>query len=254
MKPFLPALRTAVAAFTILPVGAVRQLDTRALALLPAVGCGAGAIAGTLGRLLSMRAPSRLAPVAAAISYGSTLFLTGALHADGFLDAADALFATTSPERRGEIMRDPHVGSFAVAAFSVVVAVSCASLASLPARSLPSALGFAAGTARCASLANAFTTRYHGGGSAARAFSRALPPFELSIGVLVTLALGRRAFGTRAHTLMALAVFSASIGAGLAIGRSAARRLDNAMTGDVYGFIIVVIEPLVLAATAVAQI
>lgn len=40
--------------------------------------------------------------------------LTGALHVDGFLDTCDGLFGGRSPEQRLEIMRDPHVGSFAV--------------------------------------------------------------------------------------------------------------------------------------------
>jgi adenosylcobinamide-GDP ribazoletransferase len=40
--------------------------------------------------------------------------ITGGLHLDGFGDACDGLLATTSPEQRLEIMKDPRTGSWAV--------------------------------------------------------------------------------------------------------------------------------------------
>jgi adenosylcobinamide-GDP ribazoletransferase len=41
-------------------------------------------------------------------------FLTGFLHFDGLLDLSDAIFADRTPGQRLEILKDPHVGSFAV--------------------------------------------------------------------------------------------------------------------------------------------
>ena len=41
--------------------------------------------------------------------------LTGALHLDGFLDAADGLLGGFTPERRLEIMRDERRGAYALA-------------------------------------------------------------------------------------------------------------------------------------------
>lgn len=41
------------------------------------------------------------------------LFSTGFLHFDGLLDSADALLAPRTPERRLEILKDVHMGSFA---------------------------------------------------------------------------------------------------------------------------------------------
>ena len=40
--------------------------------------------------------------------------VTRALHLDGFMDVCDGLFGGYTPERRLEIMRDSHVGAFAV--------------------------------------------------------------------------------------------------------------------------------------------
>lgn len=42
------------------------------------------------------------------------ILLTGGIHLDGFLDVADALASYQNKERRLEILKDPHVGAFAV--------------------------------------------------------------------------------------------------------------------------------------------
>ncbi len=42
------------------------------------------------------------------------LFVTGGIHMDGFMDTTDALSSWQSPERRLEILKDSHVGAFAV--------------------------------------------------------------------------------------------------------------------------------------------
>lgn len=42
------------------------------------------------------------------------LLITGGIHMDGFMDVTDAVFSWRSPEKRREILKDPHTGSFAV--------------------------------------------------------------------------------------------------------------------------------------------
>lgn len=42
------------------------------------------------------------------------VFITGGIHLDGFLDVADARSSLQCRERKLEILRDPHVGAFAV--------------------------------------------------------------------------------------------------------------------------------------------
>lgn len=46
------------------------------------------------------------------------LGLTGGIHLDGLADTADALASQGSPQRKQEILRDPHIGAFAVMAVS----------------------------------------------------------------------------------------------------------------------------------------
>ena len=45
------------------------------------------------------------------------LLLTGGIHADGFMDTSDALQSWGGRERRLEILKDPHIGAFAVIRF-----------------------------------------------------------------------------------------------------------------------------------------
>ena len=40
--------------------------------------------------------------------------VTGGIHMDGFADTCDALASNSEPERRREILKDPHTGAFAV--------------------------------------------------------------------------------------------------------------------------------------------
>jgi adenosylcobinamide-GDP ribazoletransferase len=83
----------------------------RAMAWFPIVGLMLGAILA-----LADAAGQALFPPAVSAALLMTIWvaLTGALHLDGFLDCCDGLLATRSPGRRLEILRDPHVGAFAV--------------------------------------------------------------------------------------------------------------------------------------------
>ncbi|MDE7312949.1 MAG: adenosylcobinamide-GDP ribazoletransferase [Eubacterium sp.] len=54
---------------------------------------------GTLGRV--------------AVSAAIPLWITGGIHADGFIDTMDAVHSYCSKERKLEILKDPHIGAFA---------------------------------------------------------------------------------------------------------------------------------------------
>ena len=61
--------------------------------------------------------------------------LTRGLHLDGFMDTCDALAGGHDRKRRLELLRDPHVGSFAVIGVVLLLLVKCSSMAALPAES-----------------------------------------------------------------------------------------------------------------------
>src|ERR1041384_5066112 len=57
--------------------------------------------------------------------------LSGGLHLDGLADCCDGLFASVTPERRLEIMKDPHVGAFGAIGLILILFLKAAALASL---------------------------------------------------------------------------------------------------------------------------
>lgn len=60
------------------------------------------------------------------------LLVSGGIHMDGFCDTADALSSHASPERKREILKDPHTGAFAVIGVSVYFLASVALYTELP--------------------------------------------------------------------------------------------------------------------------
>jgi adenosylcobinamide-GDP ribazoletransferase len=111
------ALLAAFQFLTIFPAF-VRRMFTademgRAVGFFPWVGLALGGLLLGVDSLLR----SFLSPYLAAVMVvAAWLFLTRALHFDGFLDIFDGLFGGFSPIRRLEIMKDPRVGAFGVAA------------------------------------------------------------------------------------------------------------------------------------------
>ena len=58
--------------------------------------------------------------------------LTRALHLDGFMDTCDALLGGFDRERRLAILRDPHVGAFAVIGVVCLLLIKVSALLGLP--------------------------------------------------------------------------------------------------------------------------
>lgn len=59
------------------------------------------------------------------------VIVTRGLHLDGFMDVCDGLFGGYTPERRLAIMKDTHVGAFAVAGVACLLVLKYAALLSL---------------------------------------------------------------------------------------------------------------------------
>ena len=59
------------------------------------------------------------------------IVVTRGLHLDGFMDICDGLFGNHTRERRLEIMKDSHVGAFAVAGAASLLLLKCAAILSL---------------------------------------------------------------------------------------------------------------------------
>jgi cobalamin synthase len=108
-----------------------------------------GGLAGGAAQLVATFAPHA---IVVAVAFGLSVALTGAIHVDGFLDTCDAAFSGASPERRREILKDPHHGSFAIAYFAVAAVLWLAALWSLPVPWLAIDLAAAAFASRALAL------------------------------------------------------------------------------------------------------
>ena len=65
------------------------------------------------------------------------LLVTGGIHMDGFLDVADARASFGERQRKLEILKDPHVGAFAVIRAAVYLLIYLAVFSELPLMGLP---------------------------------------------------------------------------------------------------------------------
>ena len=82
------------------------------LLFLPLVGLEIGLIWAGLGWLC--QALSLAAPIRGVILCAYPFLVTGYIHLDGYMDVLDAVKSCRSLERRREILKDSHVGAFAV--------------------------------------------------------------------------------------------------------------------------------------------
>ncbi len=108
----MKSLRLAIGFLTIFPLapsGRVQMGPSRAW--FPLVGLALGGILAGL----DLAAREALPPmVVGSLLVVALLVLTRAIHTEGFLDTCDGLLGGDSPSRRLEILRDSHVGAFAV--------------------------------------------------------------------------------------------------------------------------------------------
>ncbi|MDE0667723.1 MAG: adenosylcobinamide-GDP ribazoletransferase [bacterium] len=102
---------SALSFLTIL--GKSQQPGRHTFGWFPLVGAGVGAAVGGVHLGAHLLWPPL---VAAAVVLAADLLLTGALHLDGLADSADGLGAQVDQDRRLELMTEPGIGAFALAA------------------------------------------------------------------------------------------------------------------------------------------
>lgn len=78
-----------------------------------------GVLIGACICVLNLVSPISALPVAVRIllTIAIPLIITGGFHADGFMDTSDALHSYAAREKKLEILKDPHIGAFAVISF-----------------------------------------------------------------------------------------------------------------------------------------
>src|SRR5687767_7053569 len=90
----------------------------RAAVWYPLVGVVIGAITWLIWKGAIIIFPPLAAGILTLVVW---VVLTGGLHLDGLADCCDGLLASTTVERRLEIMKDPHMGAFGVTGLILVL-------------------------------------------------------------------------------------------------------------------------------------
>lgn len=220
----LRALAASFSYFSILPTRTFDNVpDADAIGFLPIVGIAIGALAGWCGYGAYVITHQSLAAAIAAWIAG--IALSGAIHVDGFLDCCDGLFAMETPERRLQIMRDPHHGTYAIVGMATLTLLWVYALTQIPPKEFVEAVIVAAVISRLSVQALA-------GASMARVWAIAV---AVAIVSFVRLSWSAFALVLGAPTLVTLAIAS-----------FAKWRLSGARSGDVFGAVIVVTEVAVL--------
>ena len=100
--------------------------------------------------------------------------LTGGIHLDGYMDCCDAIFSRRPLEKKREILKDSHVGSFAVIALATLFMFSFASFASADENTDMFALIFICTVSRACSAIGVSTIRPMGHSEYAGSFQQGI--------------------------------------------------------------------------------
>ncbi len=246
-RPLRP-LAAAVTFLTAVPVGRDLHLDERDLrrgaAWFPLVG---GAVGASVAATAWAAAHVLPATASAVLGIAAGVALTAAFHLDGLGDVADGIGAALTGRAPADVMRDPRLGTFGVAAVALDLLLKGSLLAALADGGFPWTVAGAGAVARVAPIALAWRLPYEGGGTGGWVRDVGVR----TVGAATAIALCVAAPASRLATvgmLVACALVCTFLG-----GWS--RRHLGGVTGDVFGAAAELTDTLALAvAVAVARV
>lgn len=177
---------------------------------------------------------------AAAVVVATWTLLTGALHLDGLADSADAVFASVSQERRLEILRDVHHGTFGIVTVGLVLLLKWSALATLAGREAAAAVIVACvvGRASLLPILGRFSSPRPGGMAAT--MRDGATPLATAASVVIALGVGLLCWGVAGVGIMAGVIVAA-----LLVAVWLASRFGG-ISGDACGAIVETSEILAL--------
>ncbi len=135
MKKIFRAFVMCLSMFTVIPLGSVVWDEgARGIMLLFLPLCGAIIGGGWALLLYLLRLFEMPALVCGALLCVYPALVTGFIHLDGFSDLSDAILSRRDIAERRRILKDPHVGSFAVLSCIMLFVLQFAFLSSVPAK------------------------------------------------------------------------------------------------------------------------
>ena len=151
MKTYLHAFAMCQSMFCAIPAPQVwdEKARDKMLLFLPIVGLEIGAVWAVLAWLCRLLNLPVMVTALTLCAY--PYIVTGFLHLDGYMDVTDAVKSWRDLERRREILKDSHVGSFAVIGIVLLMIAQFAFFASVPADANFLVLLFVPAVSRCCS-------------------------------------------------------------------------------------------------------
>ena len=243
MKALFHAYAMCQSMFCAIPFpGKIWDDDARGkmLLFLPVVGLEIGALwAGLLWLCRYFALPDL---VTGALLCGYPFLITGFIHLDGFMDVTDAVKSWRDLERRREILKDSHVGSFSVIGLGLLLIAQFALCASIKKETPVLVLLLIPVVSRCCSgLAVSLLPSMH-----TSQYADQKKPLGNSA-VLALMLAASLAAGFVFWGRYGFALVGGLIGHGLALGR-AYRSLEG-MNGDISGYALTYSELAALAVT-----
>ena len=235
MKKLIKAFCMSFSMFCAIPTpfSHVWEDSVRSLMLVvfPFVGMVIGAIWSLTAFLLDkISCPDMFSAAVLALM---PFLLTGGIHLDGYMDCCDAIFSRRPLEKKREILKDSHVGSFAVIALSVLMLFSFAAFASADGSKNMLALIFICMTSRACSAIGVSTLRPMGHSEYAGSFQQGIS--KGNVAALVIILLLTAAFAYLVCGFSGIICCAATIIGYVLCTAYAFKNLDG-FSGDVTGF------------------
>lgn len=204
------------------------------LLFLPAVGLEMGALWALLGHLCQLW--SLTEEIGGLLLCAFPFLISGFIHLDGFMDVCDAVGSCRDLEKRRSILKDPHVGSFAVIGCVLLLLAQFTFCSG--SHGNPLLLLFLPVVSRCCSALAVTLLRPMSTSQYAGAFQKGVSKSQPGILCLMLLAALGAAFLLLGRPAWALV--GGVVGCGLALGKGL--RSLGGMNGDISGFALTVAE------------
>ena len=191
MKKLLKAFCMSFSMFCAIPTPFSHVWEDSVRSMMLVVFPFVGTIIGTIWALAAFLLDKINCPqmFAAAVLALLPYLLTGGIHLDGYMDCCDAIFSRRPLEKKREILKDSHVGSFAVIALSVLMMFSFAAFASADGSENMLSLIFICTVSRACSAIGVSTLRPMGHSEYAGSFQKSISTGNvIALGVIIAVA------------------------------------------------------------------
>ena len=132
MKKFIKAFCMSFSMFCAIPTPFSHVWDENSRSLMLTVFPFVGTIIGGIWTLVFIMLNKLNIPLlfSSAVLTLIPYLLTGGIHLDGYMDCCDAIFSRRPLEKRREILKDSHIGSFAVIGIIILMMLGFSAFAS----------------------------------------------------------------------------------------------------------------------------